>query len=280
MGITTFDKQEDYFSSSQTATGKLSILIGMGSFCYGIADNRNRLAFIRRIKGSGRAGFSLDLESISRDNPYLFFPFAQTVVHLAIPKHVWVPGRLYNPAEKIAYLRHGNDLVPGMAVWAEEAASQEAHLVYPLPSVLEGWLNRHFPQAVKRHLCSGLMNALDPLRPASGYHILAHVWEEGLWAMLFDGKRLTFGNFFACKDVKDFLYFLLLIVQQFNLRPEEVPVVLSGGLVEQSEVYALMHKYFSRLTFAGVAGPVELGPRLSEYPRHFYNDLLAGLMPK
>ncbi|MBK6948454.1 MAG: DUF3822 family protein [Haliscomenobacter sp.] len=277
MGITTFDIQEDFFSSSQTATGKLSILLGMDSFCYCIADQRNRIAFLRRIQGDG---MDLDLESVSRDNPYLFFPFAQTAAVLAIPKHVWVPGRLFNPAEKTAYVKHGNDLIPGTPVFAEEVSDQHAHLVYPVPIAMAGWLDRHFSKASRRHFSAALMRALSPVQQGEGPYVLAHFSEKALWVTFWEGERLQFGNSFECKDLKDYLYFLLLVVRQFGLLQEEIPVYLSGGLAVKSELYGLLRHYFSRLAFVEVGGPWQLGPRLGEYPRHFYNDLLAGLMPE
>lgn len=275
MGITTFDIQEDFFSSSQTATGKLSILIGMDSFCYCIADRSHRIAFLRRIQGEGP---ELDLESIGRDNPYLFFPFAQTSVLLAVPKHVWVPGRLFNPAEKTAYLKHGNDLIPGTPVWTEEISDQHAHLVYPVPLATAAWLDRHFPRAPKTHFSAALMRALSPVGKEEGPHMLAHFAEKALWVTFWEGERLQFGNSFACKDLKDYLYFLLLVVHQFGLSQEHIPVYLSGGLSVKSELYGLLRTYFGRLVFAEVGGPWQLGPRLAENPRHFYNDLLAVLM--
>ena len=247
----------------------------MDSFCYCIADRSHRIAFLRRIQGEGS---ELDLESISRENPYLFFPFAQTSVLLAVPKHVWVPGRLFNPAEKTAYVKHGNDLIPGTPVWAEEISDQHAHLVYPVPLAMAAWLYRLFPQSWKKHFSAALMRALSPVRKEEGPHMLAHFAEKALWVTFWDGERLQFGNSFACKELKDYLYYLLLVVHQFGLSQEHIPVYLSGGLSVKSELYGLLRTYFGRLVFAEVGGPWQLGPRLAENPRHFYNDLLAGLM--
>lgn len=275
MGVIKTDITESFFSAQQTALGKLSILIGMDSFCYCIWDASGRPVLLRRLHVEQAADAApMDLPFIEQNHPFLFFPFSRVAIGLAMPRHVFVPGRLYDPESRLAYLMHSNTIDTSDAVRADWLPGQHAHLVYALPQHLDNWITRHFPKAAICHLSWAILQQLPP-DWNSGKRVLAHIWENRLMVLFLENGRLVFENIFTCRDARDYLYYLLLTYEQFQLSPETISVALSGAVLADSDVYRLFKKYIRQIEFLDMGGNIPYGKRMSEHPPHFFNDLTA-----
>ncbi len=274
MGIIRTDIAENFFSAQQTASGKLSILVGMDSFCYSIYNAGGQLVFLRRLEFPDASTFSLDLAEIERENPLLFFPYSSICLSFGAPAHVFVPSRLFDPNAARIYLEHGNRVGATDRVCTVFVPEIKAHLVFALPQRLDAWLLRNFPGVSPLHVSQVLIQqALAGT--VTGKQVLAHFWDKRLILFFFDGNRLIFENWFVCKDSRDFLYYLLLIFDRFQLDPENQEVLLSGTILADSNVFRLLARYIRKLRFTALGAPSAYGKKMSAQPPHFFNDLNA-----
>gem|GEM_PF-2217376 len=271
MGITVLDIEEDFFSSFQTSSSKLSILLGMDSFCYAISDHLNRLSLVRKLRFP--AGMAAAIPSIEAAHPLLGFPFYQVHIALATPNQVLVPNRLYRAGQEVRYLSHG--VVPSSTTvtQADFLAPENAWLLYDVQDSVDTWINTLFPVATRQHLHTALYTALHSRAKGVEYFLVAHIWEENMVVFLFQEERLVFQNSFACSIADDFLYFLLLVCRQFRLRPERLHLHLSGGVALESAIYTLLHRYFFEISFVDLTHPLDKGRQAQPYPAHFFNDV-------
>lgn len=274
MGIIRTDITESFFSAQQTASGKLSILVGMDSFCYSIYNADGQPVFLRRLEYPVFSNFTPDLKAVEQENPLLFLPYSSICLAFGSPCHVFVPSRLFDPAAARVYLEHGNRVADEDRICSAFVSELPAHLVFALPAKLDSWLNRHFPALAVHHLSQVLLQqALATLGP--GKQVLAHFWDKRLILFYIEGSRLVFENWFVCQDTKDFLYYLLLVFDRFRLDPENQEVGLSGTIVADSGIFQLLSKYIRNLRFVTVGNPVAYGKKMSSQPPHFFNDLNA-----
>jgi hypothetical protein len=274
LGIIRTDIVESHFSAQQTASGKLSILVGMDSFCYSIYDAVGQLVFLRRIGLPPSDTFALDLAEISAQNPLLFFPYTQVVLAIGSSRHTFVPMRLFDPGSARACLAHGNFVNPADRVCSAFVPPQRAHLVYAIPEVLDAWLSRNFPRVQPLHFSQAVLQQL-PGSWQSGKRLLAHFWDNRILLFYFENGRLAFENWFLCRDARDFLYYLLLVFDRFQLSPETQEVALSGAILQDSEVFRVLNRYIRQLTFTELGTPLVYGKKMSAYAPHFFNDLNA-----
>jgi len=273
LGIIRTDIAENFFSAQQTASGKLSILVGMDSFCYAIYTSSGQLVFIRRMDFPDSANFRVELPAIEQDNPVLFFPYSQVNIAFGAPAHAVVPSRLFDPAASRVYLEHGNRMNPTDRVCSGFLPEFQAHLVYAVPLELDVWLQRHFPRSTVLHLSQALLKSMA--EDNSGKRVFAHFWDKRLMLAYFEGNQLVFENWFFCRDTKDFLYYLLLVFDKFQLDQAHQEVSLSGTLLAESGIFQLLEKYIRNLRFIALGEIITYGKKMSSLPPHFFNDLNA-----
>ena len=276
MGIIRTDIAESFFSAQQTASGKLSILVGMDSFCYGIYNGEGQLVFLRRLEFPEASTFSLDLAEIERENPLLFFPYSRVCISFGAPGHVFVPSRLFDPTAARIYLEHGNRVDAADRVCSTFVPEIMAYLVFALPQSLDAWLQRNFLGVSALHLSQVLLQQALAAT-ATGKQLLVHFLDKRLIIFFFNGNRLVFENWFVCRDSKDFLYYLLLVFDRFQLDPENQEVLLSGTILADSNVFRLLGRYIRKLRFIALGAPLAYGKKMSAQPPHFFNDLNATL---
>ena len=61
--------------------------------------------------------------------------------------------------------------------------------------------------------------------------------------MSVENNHLKFYNRFDYQTKEDFIYYVLFTIEQIQLNPEEIPVVLMGSVNESNELYQIAYKY-------------------------------------
>ena len=84
------------------------------------------------------------------------------------------------------------------------------------------------------------------------------------------GKQILLAQMYTYTAPMDVLYYLLKIGKEFQIDQQEVALVLSGFIDEDSALYKEMYNYFSDVSFK----PSSVNT-LSEtnYPQHFFTSL-------
>lgn len=251
----------------------------MDSFSYAWCDPQQRLQAYHSWRFESETfpnlnQFGIDFTQVIDNQSKLLLPNREVLVGLNLPRRVYVPNRLYNPDAAKTYLEHGLELAPGEAIRTEEVPHQAAKIVYALPERVADWLNRYFRQARTVHISTAFLKVL-PDHYRQGRWVIAHVWDRQLLLFFLEEGRLIFENSFSCHHAKDFLYYILLVYDQFQLNPMTVPIALSGHLAQDSEIFRLVFRYIQHLEFLELGKTIQFGPKLGEQPRYFYNDLLA-----
>lgn len=246
----------------------------MDSFCYAIADHQNRLSLVRKVNFPA-GGLTLALPALDASHPVLLFPFHQVRIALATQQQVLVPNPLFVRGNAASYLSHADKRVEPSVVHTDFLASENAWLLYGVTSSLASWIQERFPSATLQHFHTVLLDAFHRKAQDIDYFLGAHIWHEGMVLFLFQAGRLVFQNSFSCVAADDFLYFLLLVCQQFKLRPERLPLYLSGGVAPESQIYSLLYRYFFEVRFVDFSEFLEKGKQAQHYPAHFFNDVAA-----
>ncbi len=270
---------EDHFSGQLPIGSELSILIGMDSLAYMVTDASRQLLALRGYQLLLETGDTLvqQVEALLQQDAYLRSNYEATRVALPSRAFTLVPDRLYNPLEKPAYLQ-----ALAIAPTATETLRTDdlpacfAKNIYIADSPLLNVLGKYLPSARCYHdVTAWLIGLMRSLEAPSGYRVYLQVYPGTLQLALLEGTQLLFVNAFSYQSAKDFLYYTLLLFDQFNLEPTETPVFMCGWLIENSEVYPMLFRYLEHLHFLPPPPYLQLGPKWSKQPAYFFHNLFG-----
>ncbi|MDX1941996.1 MAG: DUF3822 family protein, partial [Saprospiraceae bacterium] len=248
-----------------------SILIGVGSLSYCIIDQQ-QLVFLRDLTYSSPQA----LGDLFLQDEYLRQSYQHIRVGIASGIFTLVPNRLYNMAEKRAYLQQIVMIENTIDVRTDEVRSLSVINVYAEQREVLDTVLKYLPGSKIFHISTAILNGLFLQNMSSkGSMLFLHVHADKLIVTLLHEKSLQFINLFNYQSAKDFLYYVMLVFDQFNLAPEEITTYISGQLVKESEVYPMLHRYIRNLNFLPSPDFIKFGPKWKEQPGHFYFDLFS-----
>ena len=102
-----------------------------------------------------------------------------------------------------------------------------------------------------------------------------HVKGRFFQAILLKDGNLMFINTFQFQSSKDFIYYVLLLFDQFDLKQEEVNLMLSGQLIKDSEIYRLLFRYIKKVNFIQHPSFISFGPKMKTKPSYYYFDIFS-----
>jgi len=274
LGTLIHDIVEKSFDASKTETYELSILVGMGSFDYMVFDAQQGVLLwrSRELAQQDEAAYA---KVVSEDR-VLRQPFRNLRVGWSSSKQTLVPNRLFNPAEQAVYLEQSVDIDSGEQTRSEEIPAMGMHHIYAVKAAQLKVLQSRFPGSRHFHLGTALLHEQQRLmanmdRPC----VFIHLRGLHLWVSVFDKSTLRFFNSFSYKSTKDFVYYVLLGFEEAGLKPSGAHALLSGTIVENSEIYQQLSRYLPDMAFVPCSAYYQYGELLKQQPAHFYFGLLS-----
>lgn len=274
MGTLIHDIVEKGFDAGKTETYELSILLGMGSFDYTVVDAQQQLLLWRSRELTPED--EPDYAKIIAEDRVLRQPYRNLRIGWSTVKQTLVPKRLYNPAARSVYLQQSTDLASSEQARAEEVPSMGMYHAYAVDKAQLKALQSHFPGSRHFHLGTGLLHGQHRLMAAMGKPaVFVHLRGAYLWVSAFDKNTLRFFNSFSYRSSKDVVYYVLLAFEEAGLKPSEARTLLSGTIVEDSEIYQQFTRYLPDMTFVPRSAYYKYGELLENEPAYFYFGLLS-----
>ena len=94
-------------------------------------------------------------------------------------------------------------------------------------------------------------------------------------AVVLQYNKLSFYNLFPIDNTDDFNYFLLLILKEFGLQPQDLSLIVSGNINEGDEILGRLQKYFSEIKYAEAKFLVQIPEMFQTVPSHRFFDLIS-----
>jgi hypothetical protein len=275
----SFELTEPSFDKKKTTEYELSVLIGADSLSYCIIDKTNRVLSVVKCdfpEMSEGKGYADRLETIILRNVQLQQSYRAVYVGVFNLSSTLVPTRLYDADDKSAYLERVLPLSENFEIWVDSLVSAGAEHLYVIEDSLSKVLKSYFSGAEIIHSTSALYRGIRHFAQEKlGKCIFLNVRPEALQITFFDNGELVFYNTFAYSSSKDFIYYVMLVYDQFNLKPDTIPIHLSGELMEDSEMYHLIYRYIRNLKIIDTPEWIELSGQWINRPQHWFYDLFC-----
>lgn len=241
---------------------------------YMLIDHSSRqLLYLQPYQNAGTKNYpSKFAEAILHDDIILAKPFLE--VHAAVsnisfsifPREFAGKELINDWYEKFAV--SGDDL----EIFNSHLEDIDAELVYTVSNSLLNDIKSTFGNFTLSHSVTKQITELSNY--SSDKTVYCNVHSNYMQLIVLRDRKLMFANIFLYQTPEDFGYYLLATYKQLHLDPESVPIVLSGEIMKQSQIYQIMFKYIRHINFIKPPGAMKFH---SDYPfpAHFYFSLFC-----
>jgi hypothetical protein len=218
----------------------------------------------------------LQLKKFIPENPWLNLDFDRIRLIFETPVSTLVPQPLFKSNQAHEYLKFNFNPVEGDHVCNEHLSLLGAENVWAMPGNIYQLVNAHFSGVQIYHHASPLIETLllQNKNRESGEKVFVNVRKSWFDIVVLNGNSLMFYNTFRYKAKEDFIYFLIYVLEQLNLNPETIDVVLLGEVLKVSSVYEVTYKYIRNISFGKRSSDYEYSYVFDDMPEHFYFNLI------
>jgi hypothetical protein len=197
--------------------------------------------------------------------------FHKVVIGYGFAEKILVPDDLYKYEDAETLLNAGFGAGVHTTIIAEPVVNRQLHTVFRIPAVLFEWAEKKFNNAQYFHTVSLLLKKdthkhKDLLR--------LDIKSETFSVLVFKDGQLQLAQNREYTSPEDVLYYLLKITQELSLSQQDVRLVLSGLIEEESTLYRELYKYFIHLDFDNIPEGIKPDAVFYEHPAHYFSSLL------
>lgn len=280
--MNSIEIKEERFDRIVPAKSKLSILLGMGSFVYALCDEQGKLIYYHHLAFENPDRSELILKQTLEST--IQRSFSSKNEYSKIEIGVWhapftlVPEKFYADGQIHEYLSKVSQSTEKLNLGSELLLDADTRLVFGIPVEIFSSLQKHFPKTFITHALPSMLRMYQAESKKEHHKkVYAHFISGMIVITFFEGDQLIFCNSFAYQNTQDVVYFLLLVCDQFRLNQESIPLICSGEIVKDSEIFRQASRYFQSIQWLSLpnATASRLGTVFQEYPQHLFADILS-----
>lgn len=215
-----------------------------------------------------------EMHSLVETDLRLDHPYPEVLVFYNHGQGMLVPGKFHDPekAGPLLELMLG-DLSSGLTLVDEIPEMDAVYLYRALPELHE-LLSKKYTNISFSHFNTGwLKRRLSHDQPLTRLeailypsHVMVVFWAEG---------RLCLSQYYDYDTPEDVAWSLLNVARQWDMRPDELPLYVSGLVETSSPMYAEIRKYFMHVELEARPFSFRYDPGFDQYPHHFFSPIFS-----
>lgn len=148
--------------------------------------------------------------------------------------------------------------------------------VFSISSRELNYIDEVFPNPKIFHIGTSILeNAVRNKDEFFDQQLLLDIKPGVIHILYFEKKEFKFMNQFRFVNKDDFLYYVLLVSDQYNIDRETCDLKLSGEIMPDSLLFGELWKFFKTISFAPINENIVLPKELQEKPFYYYNSLMS-----
>lgn len=278
MGQWLMDIADGAFNPKMSQEYDLSMQCSDDQIQYMVVDHHNNVLLLK--------SFGLDpapvqpavsgIREVFLADPLLSLSYRQVRISVASDFYTLIPEPLFQKGHEMHYLHQVAHVETGWSILTHHLPTENTVLVAALDKTYQTALSNYFTGAAIFHPFSPLLAGCQRIaQHRTGMQLFANIRHHLLQMALFRDQHLIFTNQFPFHTTQDFVYFLMLVFDQFGLDPEETPLFLSGMLLEDSDIYRAIYRYVRHPGFVAPPAHLILSPPFRATQHHLYFDLYS-----
>ena len=273
-------KYDEALNEANKKNYGLSIQLGADGFSFCIYYKQSQkfmgyesVIFKQPVSGDKLASFFV---AIQKEHPWLNGEYQSVMVFFEPEKTTLIPNPLFDPDEKELIARFNFTIPDHHNIRHEPVESLDASILYPFPDNLEKILSEIYPGVIiKSHL--GAMTEILLISTKNlpvAKRIYVNVRSAYLDLIILEGKKLLFCNSFGYRSKQDFIYFIIFVMEQLNINPEEIELIFSGKIDKKSDLFDIAYKYVRHIDFQPLPDNYSFSYVFNEIPAHMFFGLI------
>ena len=253
------NKLDEGFSIQETRNYGLFIQFSETAISYCILDyKRNKFLGVQQVrrnefpsKQGVKTTFGDFLKSVLNTMPWLKNPYKTVKLAYEGRKNTLIPAPLFDPDDPDQYMRFNFSLSEDERALADHILLLESYNVFSIPSLTQDTVSAAFPNTRISHLSTILMESIviNYRNRINANRVFLHLREKYFDIMLFDGRQMSYFNSFPYLNAEDVTYYLIFVLEQLGINPENIPVVLLGKADRSSNLFELLQRYIRHVEF-------------------------------
>jgi hypothetical protein len=197
--------------------------------------------------------------------------YIDTRVFYNLPETVIVPFNKFSPeaAEGYLQLMHG-DTSNHVLKYDEVKVTPSVVVAYKIRRALSDTVNSNLMMITTRHTFSNVIeDVLSPGRPYNHTLLKVQFYNKEMTMALVHNEKLLLVQTYEQNAPEDALYYMLNVLQQFNLPTEEATIELSGNIEVKTPLYDKIKKVFPKINFENLNEEFVFATDFEDYPKHY-----------
>ncbi|GAB3195958.1 hypothetical protein ABID22_001671 [Pontibacter aydingkolensis] len=280
----SFKIHDEAFSLAQAATCNLYMAVGHRSLRLAVVDtSRNKFVVLEDyelLSVFSPVQVAEQLRLMATENPLLQEKNWQTVrVSVSNLHFTLVPETLYDPDHQLDYLRLHSQFDPQHDnVFSYRHSGLEAVNIFSIDTALYEALQHVFPDRPLQivHQTSALIKSI--LHQASRLterKIYAFVERNYVTVLVAGQSGLEFCNIFHYLSPEDFIYYIIFVMQELKLNPEQETITVWGDITHDSTLFSTLQKYIRNVKLGKKPADVEYSYKFHDLFEHRYFELYS-----
>lgn len=276
--------QDEAFELSQAGDCNLYLSLGHKSIRLAVADlKRNKFVVLEDyelLTVFSPVQVAEQLQLIATENQ-LFHTQSWNTVRVAVsnPHFTLVPETLYDEAHKEDYLRLHSQVDPQHdVVLTYHHSGLEAVNIFSVDTALYDTLQEIFPERPVQvvHLTSALiLSVLHQAGRNAARQICAFVERNNVTILVVSQSGLEFCNTFHYLSPEDFIYYIIFVMQEQKLNPEQETITVWGDITHDSTLFSTLQKYIRTVKLGKKPADVDYSYKFQDMFEHRYFELYS-----
>ena len=250
--ISYFDKS---YKESHTRNYTLSVQLWLKGLVFTIY-NTDKNKFI----GIEVYDFS-DIENVEQTPSFLgkvvnnrssfAFPYGKVFLLYQNSYSTLIPQPLFSENQSKLYLEFNQPFQENSRVVFDSLKINQATNIYYLPNAVIEKAKDLWPNAKLLHMSTSLIESLSInfKNKVDTKTLFVNLRDDCFDLVHFKENKLHYYNTFEFRTKEDFIYFLLISIDQLGLNPEDVNLIISGNIDKTDDTYNMIHQYIKNYSF-------------------------------
>ncbi|WP_266205430.1 DUF3822 family protein [Pontibacter kalidii] len=200
-------------------------------------------------------------------------------VSVSNPHFTLVPETLYDPAYQQEYLKLHSDFNPAQdKVLSYRHSGLEAMNIFAMDGALYQALKALYPERPTQvvHLTSTLIRSMLHQTPRTNLRSMYAFIERNYVTLLVIGPGgLEFCNIFHYVSPEDFIYYIIFIMQEQKMNPEQETITVWGDITHDSSLFHILQKYIRQIRLGKKPADTEYSYKFHDMFEHRYFELYS-----
>ncbi len=270
------DLIEDNFLKKNAAFYDLSAIISAEGFSFLVVDQKQNVIALRSYSLEKNTDIKTFITNTYRQDDIVKLKFSSVKIAVNNSRHTLVPAVFFDEKYLPVYLERMMVMHASDKTLVDDLQFIAVKNIFAIDNELEQLIAETFAIDKLYHSSTAFIRGAHLLaEKQGGCQMFINVLNRKLNIVMFDNKDLLFNNSFGFSNVRDFVYYVMLVLDQFKKDPEKVQVFLCGQIMRESEIFKLLYRYVKNLNFLDAPDHVKFRSKYEALNAYKFFDLFS-----